>query len=97
MPRLRPVSILISLEEGFELDPTPGNTRDKEVNSWHRDIARLSTNKLFRLARVIWEEKKLDEVEDWRTMPLVKKSISLGYIDENSLNKGIRDALSHSE
>jgi hypothetical protein len=81
-------------DQGFELVAKLGDTPDEEANKWwHRDIVKLTGSKLFQLAHVLWHDKKLDEVADWDTIPLLKRSINDGHLLESALNKGVRAAL----
>ena len=81
-------------DEGFELDEKQGDTPDDVANKkWHRDIAKLTCSKLFQLARVLWQAKKLDEIADWDTIPLLQKSIDQGFLPQGALNKAVKAAI----
>jgi len=77
---------------GLEYKESDGNTADDAVNSWHRDIIELSTEKLSRFAELILSFEQFSKrVGEKRIDEFVKSGIKQGNIDPNAIDIQLRD------
>jgi hypothetical protein len=72
---------------GFEFKETSGITSDVVVNTWHRDLNHLTTNKLMKFIEILYFEAETrrvlkKDVEKWIT-----ESIQHEYIDKNLIRE----------
>lgn len=62
-----------------------GTTPDSEVNTWHIDLIELSASKLFDLAEVVWNERKIGRKLPKDLMKWTTNSILQGYLDRTKI------------
>lgn len=70
---------------------TKGNTKYNIANTkWHRDLPKLTANKLIELAYTIWKQGKVKRVYEWEVLDLLKQAVSSGIIDSAQLSEKVR-------
>ena len=77
---------LIFLDDiGIKLEEIEGETPDRIVNSWHRDLVELSASKIMALATVIQTKAERKRFHSNRVLELVENSVISQQIDMTKL------------
>ena len=87
------ISLDVLTELGLLFQATPGVTADKEVSLLHRDLIRLTANRLASLAQAIKRYARLERRSKAQVRSLLLDSIAAGHIDPSSLKEGIASKL----
>lgn len=79
------------LNAGFEFKETSGDTPDEIVNSWHRDLHYLTTQKLAEFVRLLYFEAESERKTKIQIEKLMIASIKAGNISESKIeNQNMR-------
>jgi hypothetical protein len=81
------------LESNIPIHTKPGDTHDKQVNQFHRELTELSTVKLMALARIIHDEAKKERFPEPKILGLISNAIAEGRFAVEVLHKNIRNRL----
>lgn len=71
----------------LETNDLEGNLRDKEVNKLHRNIIKLSANKLIKLSNIIMDSCIPNRILDDQVADIIVNSITNKWIEEKSINE----------
>jgi len=72
-------------EVKINAEDTSGETPDRVVNSWHRDLVELSAANIFALAKVIATKAERKRVLSKRVLELVALAVASGQIERGKL------------
>ena len=87
------ISLDVITELGLLFYFLPGVTADREVSLLHRDLIRLTANRLAALAQAIKRYARLERRSKAQVRSLLLDSIAAGHIDPSSLEEGIASKL----
>jgi hypothetical protein len=80
---------------GFSIEKTTGQTHDSHANNnWHFDLTRLSATNLSNLANCLLKNGATKRKYDRDLIPMLKKSIASGYVEQTKLNPKLLERLS---
>jgi hypothetical protein len=81
----------ICSELNIEIKETKGTTCDEEVNiKWHRDLTKLSADKLLELAKVIYQKGKQCRKSEKEITEMVARASRAGRIPIKDLKEKLR-------
>jgi hypothetical protein len=81
---------------GFVLETLAGVTPDVVVNTWHRDLVRLSGARILGLAELLQGDAAFCRRRKPEIKRLVKSGIDVGWIDTSKMRQGLLDELTRS-
>ncbi len=83
-------------ENGLEIEANPGGTLDSDANSkWHLNLTHLSATGLGRLANAMFAYGERHRRFERELIPLLRQSISSGYIQEAALKPNVAAKVSN--
>jgi hypothetical protein len=76
-------------KDGFSLEVLEGKTPDSVVNTWHRDLVRLTGAHILRLASHLQFEAAFCRRRRVQVRQVINKGINAGWIDTAKMNKDL--------
>jgi len=80
-------------ESDIKVETKEGLTPYAKANPSHRDLVELTTNKLFKLAKLIFVHSTRERVKEKEVLNLIKNAVNNGQIDPTKLKEGISKKL----
>lgn len=80
---------------GFVLETLEGNTPDPVVNTWHRDLVRLSGARILQLANGLQRDAVFCRRRRAAVKQMIRHGIDAGWIDKTRMQKDILDEVAN--
>lgn len=78
-------------ELSVEIEDTIGATRDEDVNrKWHRDLMKLSADKLLKLSKVIYKKGERKRIQEKEIPKIIAEASLAGKIPIDTLKVNLR-------
>lgn len=78
---------------GLKIIQTEGNTPNKNVNKWHRELVELSASIVVDLAKAIFTSGETKRTRPQQILRFIARAVESGQIDAVKLSEGIRARL----
>jgi hypothetical protein len=88
--RLFDAEAVVALD--VQIDSTPGNTGDREINVLHRNLINLTAEKLARLAAVMAHSNYAGEILSDKFKRILRTEVSEGRLARDKVHKKLQEA-----
>ncbi len=78
----------------IEFNDAPGNTKDGQVNEWHRNLVRLTARKVANLVGTIRTDGEIKRYVLSAVKETIRASLDAGFVVPAQLNNHMRGSLS---
>ncbi len=77
----------------IEFNDDSGNTKDAQVNEWHRNLVRLNVRKVANLVGTIRTDGEIKRYTLSAVRTTIRASLDAGFVNPEHLDDGMRDNL----